>query len=897
MEAGEPAAAPASIDGADRIDRSPLVAHLGRDRLPGGTPPGELLGGKGASLAELIGNGYPVPDTGVVTTAAYRAVADHPSIAELLTRIARGGDGDTDDPVVPADQVDAVFAELAVARPVATAVADLARTVGGGGPVAVRSSATVEDLHGSSFAGQYRSLLDVDSSDPDEVLEAVKAVWASLWHPAPTAYRRAFGIDDAEAAMAVVVMRMIPATSAGVVFTLDPGGSGGARVEAVAGLGEALVSGQATPEAWVVPRPDAAAGTGTGSTLPTRDTDSGLAPTAPPAGSTAPAELPPAPATALRLAVAVEGDAGVPQDIEWAAVGDDVYVVQARPITVLEDHDGFDTRLDDHELTTAGIVEMVPGVLPPLRWEVNRFLLEEAFRSVLDSLGAIRGTAAEDRPFVRRVRGRVAIDFDQLRDAASGIPGAVRELEAQYFGRPDDEPAAGGTGEAASGDTAAGNTTAGNTTAGNTAADNTAAGNTGRDASGRRIRSRLAALHRDLTTLQTRRKVIDQAEVLIRTTVALRRRRPVIDRWADGDLLGYERRLIDLGARGLAAELGVAAAGAAAYQRLEAHLAGHLGPAEGSRAAQLVTGRSGVAIERLGDASAAIFAGPTWHEIGARPPVLPGDFEAENEERWQQLRARVKALPGWTRRRVLTGGVVDVRMHLLHRLVEDVVDQLHRREAAKAAILELGGEVRRVHLELGRRLVERGALELPGDVELLTSGELQRTLAGDGAVAPDGLRRRRNWLSRYEAEGTLPVRFRGVPDRKAEPLPEGDVLHGWAASPGRRQGRARVVRSATGRLDVGEILVAEATDASWSPLFMRAGAVVVERGGPLSHAAILARELGLPAVLNVAGATGLLGGCLVSVDGDQGAVVIESREPATTEPVTTKAGPMEPAAR
>ena len=75
--------------------------------------------------------------------------------------------------------------------------------------------------------------------------------------------------------------------------------------------------------------------------------------------------------------------------------------------------------------------------------------------------------------------------------------------------------------------------------------------------------------------------------------------------------------------------------------------------------------------------------------------------------------------------------------------------------------------------------------------------------------------------------------------------------------------------------------MAETTDASWSPLFVRAGAIVVERGGPLSHGAILARELGLPAVLNVPGAASVLDGCVVSVDGDQGIVVIESRP---TEP-------------
>ncbi len=773
----------------------PFTVRLGR----GGSVP-DGLGGKGEALARLVALDYPVPAAGVVTTAAYRTVAGQASVVELVARVIDGAD-------VPSDEVDSIFAMVTIPEPARGQIIDLASTVGAGQGVAVRSSATVEDLHGSSFAGQYRSVLDVDADDPGAVLAAVRSVWASLWHPAPSTYRTAFGIDPSDVAMAVVLMRMIPATTAGVVFTDDPGGSGGARVEAVEGLGESLVSGQRTPAAWVV------------------GDDGGPA-------------LPAAPAQALALAQGIEEAFGAPQDVEWAAVDDRVFVVQSRPITVLEDDDGFDTPLDDHELTTAGIVEMVPGVLPPLRWELNRFLLEEAFRSVLDSLGIIRGRAAEDRPFVRRVRGRVAIDFDQLRDAAAGIPGAVQELEQQYFGR-SAEPAGEGS---------------------------------------NRHRFGFAALARDLRTLQTRRQVIDQAEVLIRATEALRRRRPALADQSEEELLGYVRRLTDLAARGLAAELGVAAAGAAAYRRLELQLGRHLGPREGAEAVLALTARSGAALAREASASAAIFGGPAWSEIASGPPPAAAGDGRSTDEQWLVVRDRLRSLPGWTRHRILTGGFVDVRMRLIRRLVSDVIEQLQRREAAKAAVLELGGEVRRVHLELGRRLVARGVLAGPTDVELLTSAELMAACRQREQVTPDAIRRRRNWLSRYQAEGALPVRFTGVPDREPEPLPEGDVLSGWAASPGRARGRARVVTSANGRLGVGEVLVADATDASWSPLFMRAGAVVVERGGPLSHAAILARELGLPAVLNVSGAAAVLDGCTVSVDGDKGVVVIESRQ-------------------
>ena len=162
------------------------------------TEPGDLLGGKGRALARLVAEGFPVPTTGVVTVAAYRRVARDVGVDELIGAIADGREA-------PAEEVDEVFARAEVDVETRRAIVELASAVGGDHPVAVRSSATVEDLHGSSFAGQYRSLLDVDSTDPDAVMTAVRAVWASLWHPAPAAYRRAFGIDESDVAMAVVL--------------------------------------------------------------------------------------------------------------------------------------------------------------------------------------------------------------------------------------------------------------------------------------------------------------------------------------------------------------------------------------------------------------------------------------------------------------------------------------------------------------------------------------------------------------------------------------------------------------------------------------------------------------------------------------------------------------------
>lgn len=198
-------------------------------------------GGKGASLDRLVQLGFPIPPTAVVAVAAYRAIAAHPDLAELLSSVADGG------AAVPAEVIDAAFLSVPIPEAIRRSIVEAACRVGGGGPVAVRSSATVEDMAAASFAGQYRSSLDVQGDDA--VLRAVRLTWASLWHPAPCAYRRLHGIAGDGIGMAVVLLRMVPARTAGVVFTVDPGGAGDqVRVEAVTGLGVSLVSGARTPE-------------------------------------------------------------------------------------------------------------------------------------------------------------------------------------------------------------------------------------------------------------------------------------------------------------------------------------------------------------------------------------------------------------------------------------------------------------------------------------------------------------------------------------------------------------------------------------------------------------------------------------------------------------------------
>ena len=274
--------------------------------------------------------------------------------------------------------------------------------------------------------------------------------------------------------------------------------------------------------------------------------------------------------------------------------------------------------------------------------------------------------------------------------------------------------------------------------------------------------------------------------------------------------------------------------------------------------------------------SAAVFAGPTWEELGRKPPLLRSGGAADGEQgALAELLAALRSTAGWK-----DDSIVSIlRLRSIRRLGHETTARLRLREEAKAALLRLGGEVRRVHAEMARRLVADGVLSDLDDVDLLTPYELRRAVVGASAIPMEVIFRRRRWRTRYGQEGPLPQRFRGVPEAVEIGSIDGDRIEGWAASPGRFRGTVQVVRSPEEELNRDAVLVAEATDASWSPLFIKAGAIVLDRGGPLSHAAILARELGVPAVLNVPGATSLLEGREVTVDGDAGIVTLHDDAP------------------
>src|SRR5215218_8784501 len=210
------------------------------------------VGGKGASLAKLAAAGLPVPPGFHITTAAYHRFVAANDLQGAI--VAAATDVSVEDPGSQeraAATIRALFEVSAMPDEVAVAIRRAYAELSAPEPaVAVRSSATAEDLPEASFAGQQETYLNVRGERG--LLAAVRSCWASLWTARAIGYRRRMGIDERGVALAVVVQRLVPADVSGVLFTADPttGERTAMLVNAAWGLGESIVGGEVTPDAY-----------------------------------------------------------------------------------------------------------------------------------------------------------------------------------------------------------------------------------------------------------------------------------------------------------------------------------------------------------------------------------------------------------------------------------------------------------------------------------------------------------------------------------------------------------------------------------------------------------------------------------------------------------------------
>lgn len=756
-------------------------------------------------------------------------------------------------------------------------VSDLLRA----GPLAVRSSAVGEDSAARSFAGLFETVLDVRSVPA--ALDAAERCRASGSSERVRAYA------GEAPAVGVVFQSMVDARAAGVCFTLDPDGRDGAvRIEAVAGRGDALVGGRAQPESWRVY--DGARGweaRGPGRVL----------------SATAAADLA---GEARGLARAL----GRPLDLEWAIdAGNRTWWLQARPITaarpVLQwEIERFCADVDDGPVTlwaNWNLREVVREPFAPLPWGVWRETILPL--AVMPLLGLDPGDPLFQRMVpVDLVNGRLYWNMNAL----LAVPG-FGALVPRLVGRMDAR-------------------------AGRAIARlRRSRVLTRRVLGGRQLalhaRTAAAVLRKAVTTLSGESRPSRGLRVLEQCGDALRSGRPDLAGLDEAALLDElrlfarpETEPLRRGQQAMGAAFAVWIAAERAFRRhpdalrllaagtsanpTTAISCGVSALTEQARAlglaAALFREPHGVLRERLAarEDGRAFLSGldafldrfghrcphefdltaPRWREdptmildlvrVGLEAP--PGEtVEARlarlSGERERAIAAAVAASPAW-------------RRPLMRFLARQVVACTPMREAPKHHAMVAFERIRDAALELGRRLARRAALDGPADVMFLEWSELQSLATGGAAAADlrDRVRERREALDRRRAARPPDLlRSDGVPEDEPEDGADAPgTLRGLGASGGRARGPVRILRAPdAGGLRDGDVLVVEYADPGWTPLFPRAAALVMEVGGAMSHAAVVARELGIPAVFGVRGATSLLAdGETVEVDGDRGVV-------------------------
>ncbi|MFA6956053.1 MAG: PEP/pyruvate-binding domain-containing protein [Thermoanaerobaculia bacterium] len=847
-----------------------------------------VCGGKGWNLARLARYGFAVPEGGVLPAVAYAALLARGGIAELSTEIAAvDGDRVADPDVsVRLGELQSRIVASRLAEDDRNAIAAWLRSMKEpGAAIAVRSSATAEDGATASFAGIHRSVLGVRGIDAVE--RAVLACYASLWTPQALAYRRRMGFRDDEVHCAVVLCAMVTQpggdepSCAGVAFSADPmtGRRDLVVIESARGIGEHVVDGSVDPDRVALRRVK----------------DRYLVESRRVQGA---AVLTPGQECELARIVSrihwALGDGQDPQDVEWAHDGSRFVIVQSRPVTRIPHYAFAGAEHLPVHWSTANIKDAVPGVYSALGWS----LVQETVGGVL--YGNVTSAGIEDDTgvqAVRRIDGRAFFDVSgiqwRLYDTLGVTPKQVCDACGGHqpeIAVPNPDPFAGPEGK-------------------------------------RRKKAQLRLL-RALWSLPSR---LDTA---CARHLAEAKRFASIDvaRCSIEELRALMGDAIRM-SEGLETLAGLANGAAGVWHEpLKAQLVAVAGERSESLLLRLLTGSGGVTSAdhgyRIYDL-AAIAKRDTealewlrsgrpageWTSLAGSSPFRQafarfldefghrGIYEGDAANpRWGEDpsfivdQVREAAEPGERDPREIASRVrreaerelcslTFVRRPLIRFLATKLQRATARREQAKSMLVASLVPLRRIVLELARRLTIAGRLDDEGqvfdlclwDVFAILDGEWN----GDGAreLARDRAAQRAAWLAMPAPADVITIE----PDGRAVSRHDLDAPReagegtwiGVGVSGGVADGSACVVVHPRegAKLGRGEILVAPSTDPGWTPLFLRAAALVTETGGFLSHGATVAREYGIPAVVNIAGIVRELGdGERLRVDGDAGSV-------------------------
>ena len=871
----------------------------------GGDDP-RMVGGKAARLAWLVRHGFDVPDAVVLPAAAFaQAIRELPAGCEprALLRAATGKAG-----YLRAAEARQLILDAPLPRGLDEDLAVAWDQLGASSPwgLAVRSSATCEDGALVSMAGLAESVLGVRGGDG--LAAAVRQVWASIASGRALAYLAAHGVRDV--GMALVIQRMVEARAAGVMFTRAPGAhvaSDDRIINVGLGLGAPVVNGVATPDVLRVDAGGQVVDSIIAHKAQATVVRDGRIQEVDVAQPEAPALDPERVAQLARIAARLEKLERGPWDVEFAVDDARTWIVQARPATGLGFPDGGG---EDTVWSNVNVGEALPGVATPFTWSVAGAFSEAGFRRAFAALGC---RVPKHARLVANVHGRFYLNLTQFMRIAAQVPFLdPRTLVELGGGWGGDEVAQQVEDVSRRGfyarlpltasrllreqlrldeDVGAFEAFAEKQWRAQSALDLAILPDEG---VARRLRDIQALLERTGTVMLTTASSTLGAHLALRT---------VLRRVAPGDADGLVQSLTS-GIRDLESArpgMGIMHVASLARREPEACAVIERETTTGLDAVPEGPTRRALQsfIELYGDRAVreAELSTPRWKE-DPRPVLrmLRAALRTDTE-RAEGTLARAKAQADAEMAK-LVPMLNFVEQTLIRHLVVRAQRAARSRERMRAWVTRVLGMLREAALDADRRLLRRDA-ELAADwkglvdagspltgvrsVFFLTIDEVVGALRAARTDLAPLVRSRRAELARDRARPDPPATFVGVPPPVVMPPSGGQEMRGLAASPGVVEGRARVLvrEDEMDALQPGEILVVHTTDVGWTPLFLVAAGVVTELGGPLSHAAVVAREFGVPSVVNVVGATrAIRTGDLLRVDGDRGLVSLITRPTA-----------------
>lgn len=860
-----------------------------------------IVGGKAWNLGRLVRYGFAVPPGVALIAAAYEAFIEQNNLREMIKQVADQvsleslacGAANSDLQQLRERIVSGTMPPV-LQEAIATALAAAGLLEQ---PLAIRSSATCEDSTEASFAGIHDSFLNLRGL-PD-LLTAIQKCYASIWTERAVAYRRKLGISDLEVAPAVVLMQMVPAASAGVAFSCDPRSGQEERmvISANFGLGESVVSGTVDPDEYLVlvdqlapvarlttkvrlgRKEYSTVSATTGGTVrdshTVRDKEQVLS------GQ----EI-------LRLAVLVQlvfcalGNAETHQDIEWVHDGEQFWLVQARPVTALPNYTYPQLRNQPLFWSNANLRDALPMVQTPLNWSISKPLIDQILYAQYGAAGYQLDRATTR---TRLFNGRAYFNLAQLQWECYDAYGLLPERYNDFIGGhqpeirlPKQEP----------------------------------------------FSLRSARMIRNLRVMRQIYRVKKEAPATFQHLTGridqLRQRQ--LGERSDNQLLELIQEAEQLFRQAEPLMVMLSASGAV-FMLLPPLLERYI-PGKGRALTMaLLAGQEGITSAehgtRLAELAALLEQDAAARDYFVADPFIPKDWEQlpgnspfrsafqrflddyghrcvyeldYRNPRWSEdptyLLQTIRTMRTTTfeesqkrqqNRQAEAWQTIHARVpRLLHGMIRYLATQggidAANREMSKSILVRLGDVDRRVMLEIAQRLVKRGILAEQDDLFLLFWPELRELMAGqwDGAGIRERIEDRKVRHAAFEALAA-PDLIQEEQHDAAEPLPEpdGNELTGLTVSSGHARGPARLIRHPDEgtRLSSGDLLVAPSTDPAWTPLFLKAAGLVTETGGFISHGAIVAREYGIPAVVNVRGAmTRLEEGPEVMVDGDNGRV-------------------------